>query len=794
MALVGRHAELAEVDGLLERTASGTGALLVLVGAKGSGKTALIAAAANAARDRGFSVVGGSPTPGQQERSVWAHILDDVGAPAKIADALLAEASRRDVEAAVRILAGGADRLIVVDDIDDGGPAALEFLARLAGRLVVGSTSVIATARATLGIGRELRLRGISEDELAAVIGDVSQDVAQALWMASGGLPGVAKSLIAQLPALGQAEDPMVQLALHVRSAAQFLDVDVPLVRLLESATKRDSDDALQSRLLSRLARELLGDTSATTRRRQLVAEALMLARRAGDQQALSEALDAQLHALWDPAAVDDRLAAAAEIIALGREAGDDVQERHGMFWRFMALMELGRVAEAESVLAAFQRSATAAGDAEAIVMATSRHAMLAVLRGRFAEAERLIDEVSELGHRIGLPDTERLVRSLRGAISTLLGDAASGVAAVQALHNYARRMPGQLYEAMAARVLILLGREAEATAALELLLPQALAETGPRWLSAMADLAVVAAATGHACAAPLYDALLPYRGRLVVLGGANSVTGPASYYLGLLATKLGRLDEAVQHLEESIELDNRIGALPWLAESLDGLGDALTLRHSDRDLEQAITVNRQARQLAERLGMAELLQRLVRPADEWTLRRDGEDWVLEAGEERARLRDGLGLHQLRSLLAAPGREISALDLAAGGAGLIPPARSPVLDSTAAAAYRTRLAVLDTELDAADEVGDRDRAAVAETEREMLLAELRRTSGLGGRVRNTSAEAERARVNVTRNLRTALGRIASTAPRAAAHLQASVRTGLFCRYEPGPGGPTRWHV
>jgi len=748
VALVGRHAELAEVDGLLERTASGTGALLVLVGAKGSGKTALIAAAANAARDRGFSVVGGSPTPGQQERSVWAHILDDVGAPAKIADALLAEASRRDVEAAVRILAGGADRLIVVDDIDDGGPAALEFLARLAGRLVVGSTSVIATARATLGIGRELRLRGISEDELAAVIGDVSQDVAQALWMASGGLPGVAKSLIAQLPALGQAEDPMVQLALHVRSAAQFLDVDVPL----------------------------------------------MLARRAGDQQALSEALDAQLHALWDPAAVDDRLAAAAEIIALGREAGDDVQERHGMFWRFMALMELGRVAEAESVLAAFQRSATAAGDAEAIVMATSRHAMLAVLRGRFAEAERLIDEVSELGHRIGLPDTERLVRSLRGAISTLLGDAASGVAAVQALHNYARRMPGQLYEAMAARVLILLGREAEATAALELLLPQALAETGPRWLSAMADLAVVAAATGHACAAPLYDALLPYRGRLVVLGGANSVTGPASYYLGLLATKLGRLDEAVQHLEESIELDNRIGALPWLAESLDGLGDALTLRHSDRDLEQAITVNRQARQLAERLGMAELLQRLVRPADEWTLRRDGEDWVLEAGEERARLRDGLGLHQLRSLLAAPGREISALDLAAGGAGLIPPARSPVLDSTAAAAYRRRLAVLDTELDAADEVGDRDRAAVAETEREMLLAELRRTSGLGGRVRNTSAEAERARVNVTRNLRTALGRIASTAPRAAAHLQASVRTGLFCRYEPGPGGPTRWHV
>ena len=57
------------------------------------------------------------------------------------------------------------------------------------------------------------------------------------------------------------------------------------------------------------------------------------------------------------------------------------------MFWRFVALMELARVDEAEVALADFERAADAAGDAEGSVVALSRHAMLAVLRGRFDPA-----------------------------------------------------------------------------------------------------------------------------------------------------------------------------------------------------------------------------------------------------------------------------------------------------------------------------------------------------------------------------------------------------------------------
>jgi hypothetical protein len=358
-----------------------------------------------------------------------------------------------------------------------------------------------------------------------------------------------------------------------------------------------------------------------------------------------------------------------------------------------------------------------------------------------------------------------------------------------------ARYLPGHLFEATAARMLAWLGRDAEARAELDRLLPQALGGSGPRWLGAAADLAVVAAAVGDAgAAAGLYDALAPFGGRLVVWAGAAASWGPVSHYLGLLAVRMGKTWDAVRHFQEAIELEQKIGALPGLAHSLAGLADALAVPGGAGDAGQASEYRRRAREIAERLGMTVLLKRLVPPADEWTLARDGEDWLLQAGHEQARLRDGRGLHYLRALLAAPGQEIRALDLVAGGAGLAASGMGPALDATARDAYRHRLADLDAGLDAADRAGDRAAAEKIEAERRAVLAELRRAAGLGGRSRMVAPEAERARVNVTRTLRATIERMAVVAPRAAAHLRASVRTGAACRYEPASGGPSRWHV
>ena len=457
----------------------------------------------------------------------------------------------------------GGRRLLVIDDIDHGGPEALQLLPTVAARAAASSTAVVVTSVLPVGLGTEMRLSGLSQEELAAVLPDVEPRVRYGVWLASGGLPGVARSLASELTGSRGDLDPLVHLALTAPSQAEFLDVDTGLVRLLEMALPRVPDSTARARLLARLARELLGDSSAGPRRRALADEGLKLARDCGEPGVLAEVLDARLHALWDPAGAEDRLAAAAEIIDLARAAGDRSQERHGMFWRFVALMELGRVSEAEPALAAFEHAARAAGDGPAVVMATARHAMLASLRGRFDDAAQLAGEVAAEGRRVRLADTERLVGSLYGEVAFYRGPAGAPVT-VDQLRTLARRLPGHYIEATVAAWLALTGRAGDAQAEMARVLPAVLAGSGPRQLSATAMLAFVAAQAGDAsAAAQLREALLPYRGRLVVAGGAVGCMGPVSLFLGLLATQLGLLDEAVRSLNEATSFAERAGALP---------------------------------------------------------------------------------------------------------------------------------------------------------------------------------------------------------------------------------------
>ena len=366
-------------------------------------------------------------------------------------------ADTRDADALVAALADGVRRLVLVDDADQDAAAGIALIRGLAGRLAGSATAVLATTgagsggltalpgltgRAGLadsaglagrtglaepagsaglagppglavlaglaGRGRVLALEPLSPDEIGELAGVTGGAARYALWAASGGRPGPARVLAVTLAGLPPGTDPVVHLALTVDSAEPFLTVDTRLVRLIEAALDRGPAAPQRARLLARLAHALLGDASQAARRRELIAEALPLARNSGDPAVLAEVLDARLHALWDPAGAQDRLESAAEIIAAARDSADLARERRGLFWRFVALMELGRVTEAESALAAFEHEARLAGDAAGQIMALARHAMLATIRGRFAEAETLASRVAEQGAAIHLPDTPR--------------------------------------------------------------------------------------------------------------------------------------------------------------------------------------------------------------------------------------------------------------------------------------------------------------------------------------------------------------------------------------------------
>src|SRR5262249_56613687 len=105
-------------------------------------------------------------------------------------------------------------------------------------------------------------------------------------------------------------------------------------------------------------------------------------------------------------------------------------------------------------------------------------------------------------------------------------------------------------------------------------------------------------------------------------------------------------------------------------------------------------------------------------------------------------------------------------------------------DRQAGPAYRQRLADRDEELAEAERWNDTERASRLRAEQDFLVRELTAATGLGGRPRPLGSESERARINVTRAIRSAISRIRDRAPEVADHLSRTVRTGNRCAYGP----------
>ncbi|MGB7879350.1 MAG: hypothetical protein WBL31_11350 [Ilumatobacteraceae bacterium] len=176
----------------------------------------------------------------------------------------------------------------------------------------------------------------------------------------------------------------------------------------------------------------------------------------------------------------------------------------------------------------------------------------------------------------------------------------------------------------------------------------------------------------------------------------------------------------------------------------------------------------------------------------------DGDMRTIGWGATSAVVRDLKGYRYVARLLAEPDREFHAADLVrmeAGSDRPVPLDRGiPVLDEQAKAAYRRRLDDIDEDIADAHAHNDIARAELAECDREYLIEELKRATGLGGRDRVALDDAERARVSVTRSIRYSLARLAESSPAVAEHLRQHVQTGTFCRYERDSLHPVDWTV
>ncbi|MCU0260137.1 MAG: hypothetical protein MUE78_03875 [Ilumatobacteraceae bacterium] len=177
-------------------------------------------------------------------------------------------------------------------------------------------------------------------------------------------------------------------------------------------------------------------------------------------------------------------------------------------------------------------------------------------------------------------------------------------------------------------------------------------------------------------------------------------------------------------------------------------------------------------------------------PSARPSLRARGDDWEISFEGRMVHVRASKGMADLATLLAQEGREVHCLDLM--GAAVDESSTGDVIDAEARRRYEQRVRDLQAEIDEADDAADLARAERARAEMDAIVDQLVAALGHGGRTRRAADSAERARSAVTQRVRSTVRRLAELDPALGRHLSVSVRTGIWCSYQ--PERPMGWDV
>jgi tetratricopeptide (TPR) repeat protein len=602
--------------------------------------------------------------------------------------------------------------------------------------------------------------------------------------------------------------------ALALGSDLVFAEVDPALVRALEDALAGlpEGPTPLRAELMARLsaAMQPAADPSVAI---DMARCAIGMARDLGDPRTLLGVLRNGCSALMDMVDAAERLPLNREMARLAAELDSPLDALRAAQRLVFDHVELGERAGVVQALRRFHSLAASLAHPVYRARSAALEAMLAIHDGRFAEAETQLEESRRLASKSSDRNGARGALLQRLGLARLRGDRAG---MRRHLSDFEALELSDYIRGMAATLAVEAWADADRDAArarlssidVPLLLRAgdvSLIEPLVYGLDALGDVRHLDA---------IHEVLLPRTDRFVSWGAFGLLWGPpVSFLLGIVERLRGNVEAALEQLERGQALAEAVQSAPHALLCL--LERARVCVAAGR-LVEAERARAQAAERAEALGVPALLARYPvagrlqparadarsaasapalpsssraslpasRPsASRLGIERDGETWSVSHAGKTFRLRDSKGMRLLARLLADPGREFHALDLV-GSAELPGETGMPLLDDRARAAYRERVDALREALDEAERCGDAGRRERASAELEQVRSELARAVGLGGRTRRAGDAAERARVNVQRRLRDAIGRIREQDPALAKHLDWAVRTGTFCTYDP----------
>ncbi|MEE8278444.1 MAG: tetratricopeptide repeat protein, partial [Thermoanaerobaculia bacterium] len=386
--------------------------------------------------------------------------------------------------------------------------------------------------------------------------------------------------------------------------------VDDALIGLLESALSGldEGDSALRARVIARLA-EAITFSGSQERRITLGQEAIEMARRVGDPEVLMYVLNRAHWALWTPDNDRERLALSTETSRLADETGDEAMALESQMWRYWDLLELGEISASDPGFDAVLRQVGELRQPYHLWLAGLFRAMLALLEGRFEEAEQLEQNALEIGQRA---QNQNAVQLYGAGIVVIRREQGRLAEMEPAVAGMVQQYPAiRAWQCSLAWLHSDLERRTEAQSALD-----AVAEEGfdalPRdlfWITAMALLSEACAFLGDGEKAPaLYDLLAPYADRCVVFFSGSF--GSVARNLGLLAATMQRWEDAERHFEDALDMNARMGARPWVARTQHDYADMLLRRGEPGDREKALELLTQTLDTAQELGMKALVER----------------------------------------------------------------------------------------------------------------------------------------------------------------------------------------
>lgn len=386
------------------------------------------------------------------------------------------------------------------------------------------------------------------------------------------------------------------------------------VIPLLETALQRlgEGDSVLRAWVLGSLARALLYNLGVQQQAVELAQQAVAMARRVDNPEVLAFTLGVLTTAPWKPQETLERLAYADEMLHLAQQSsnGELISSAHTR--RLECQLELGNIQAVNAEVDAMIQIDTELRQPSYLYLTVSFRVLQALLAGRFQEAEHLALQAREVAPTIQALNTEGTfglqmftIRREQGRLREI-APVLRLILQQQTITTTWRPGLALIYSE--------LGLVDEAREEFERLAHRNFLDF-PRdamWVGCITYLVEVCAFLGDkARAALLYDLLLPYAGRTVVVGGNVVCYGAASRYLGLLAATMGQWEKAIRHFEKALSMNTSMGAYPWLAHTQHAYAMMLLTRNKSTDRPQALELLHNACTIARELGMKELEERV---------------------------------------------------------------------------------------------------------------------------------------------------------------------------------------